>query len=135
MSPSAARTLGVSIVVDAVTAYRCLSEPLNFPRWASGLATSLRQHDGRWWAETPEGRAEVRFSPANEYGVLDHSVHLPGGQVVHVPLRVVPHGDGCELLLTLFRQPAMTDARFEADVQWVQRDLQAAKTWLEGGVH
>lgn len=38
---------------------------------------------------------------------------------------------GCELTLTLFRQPGMDDARFEADAQWVMRDLEVAKALLE----
>lgn len=125
-----ATTLSVFIPVDAAVAYRRLSEPANFPRWASGLADSLREIDGHWWAATPEGPAEVRFSSPNAFGVLDHWVHFPGGVVVYVPLRVIAHGAGCELMLTLFRQPGMTDEKYEADAAWVQRDLQAAKTWL-----
>lgn len=126
---TAARTLGVTINLAVAEAYRLLSVPANFPRWASGLANSLREVDGHWWADTPEGLAEVRFSSPNPYGVLDHWVHLPG-LIVYVPLRVVANGDGCELMLTLFRQPGMSDQKYEADAAWVMRDLQAAKAWL-----
>jgi hypothetical protein len=65
--------------------------------------------------------------------VLDHSVTLPRGITVYVPLRVVPRGSGCELVLTLFRQPDMTDEKFAADAQWVMRDLDAARRILETG--
>jgi hypothetical protein len=43
----------------------------------------------------------------------------------------VAKGGGCELVLTLFRQPGMSDERFAADAQWVMRDLDAAKRLLE----
>jgi hypothetical protein len=105
--------------------------PENFSKWASGLGTSLRQAGGDWIVETPEGPATVRFSERNSYGVLDHSVRLPRGGSVYVPLRVVARDEGCELVVTLFRQPDMSDAKFAADAEWVMRDLHAAKRLLE----
>jgi hypothetical protein len=125
------RKLAVCIDRPAAEAYEFLSAPENFPRWASGLAGSLRKAGDDWIAETPEGRVTVCFSERNSHGVLDHSVTLPRGMTVYVPLRVVPRGSGCELVLTLFRQPEMTDEKFAADAQWVMRDLDAARRILE----
>jgi hypothetical protein len=123
--------LSIAINRAAEEAYEFLSAPENFSKWASGLAGSLRRIGEDWIAETPEGRAVVRFSERNSYGVLDHAVTLPHGTTVYVPLRVVPAADGCELVLTLFRQPDMSDEKFAADAQWVMRDLDAAKRILE----
>jgi hypothetical protein len=125
------RRLAVVIDRPAAQAYEFLSAPENFPKWATGLAGSLRKAGDDWIADTPEGRAVVRFSERNAYGVLDHSVTLPRGVTVYVPLRVVPQGEGCQLVLTLFRQPGMSEERFAADAQWVMRDLDAAKRLLE----
>jgi hypothetical protein len=125
------RRLAIAIDRSAAEAYDFLSAPENFPKWASGLAASLRRVGDEWVADTPEGRALVRFSERNAYGVLDHAVTLPHGVTVYVPLRVVAKGDGCELVLTLFRQPGMSEERFAADAQWVMRDLDAAKRLLE----
>jgi hypothetical protein len=41
------------------------------------------------------------------------------GDEVHVPLRVVQNGTGSEVILTLYRQPAMDDERFAADIKLV----------------
>ncbi len=128
------RKLAVCIDRPAAEAYEFLSAPENFPKWASGLAGSLRKAGEDWIAETPEGRVTVCFSERNSRGVLDHSVTLPRGMTVYVPLRVVPKGSGCELVLTLFRQPDMTDERFAADAEWVMRDLDAARRILETGM-
>ena len=125
------RTLSVSINRSATEAYEFLSVPENFPKWASGLGGSLRPAGADWIAETAEGPATVCFSERNAFGVLDHSVRLPRGGSVYVPLRVVAKGDGCELVLTLFRQPATSDEKFAADAEWVMRDLHAAKRILE----
>jgi len=126
------RRLTLAIDRSAAEAYEFLSAPENFPKWASGLAASLRKVGDDWVADTPEGRAVVHFSERNDYGVLDHAVTLPRGVTVYVPLRVVEKEAGCELVLTLFRQPGMSDERFAADAQWVMRDLGAAKRLLEG---
>ena len=121
----------VHINRPAADAYDFLSVPENFGRWASGLARSLRKAGDEWTAETPEGLATVRFSEPNSRGVLDHAVSLPQGRTVYVPLRVVPSERGCELVLTLFRQPDMSDDKFAADAEWVLCDLNVAKRILE----
>lgn len=127
------RHLSVSIGRDAERAYEFLSRPENFAKWASGLAGSLGKVGGEWVARTPEGPMKVRFSEPNELGVLDHWVYPQGGGEIYVPLRVIASGEGCcELVLTLFRQRGVSDEKFAADVDWVMRDLQAAKKLLEG---
>jgi hypothetical protein len=125
------RRISIEIARPAAEAYAFLSQPENFPKWASGLAGSLKKDGDDWVAETPEGRAIVRFSERNSFGVLDHSVTLPRGATVYVPLRVVAKEGGCELVLTLFRRPGMSDERFAADAEWVMRDLGVAKRILE----
>lgn len=126
-----ARQLSVSIHRPAAEVYEFLSLPENFSKWASGLGASLRRAGTDWIAETPEGPATVCFTERNARGVLDHSVKLPRGGSVYVPLRVIASDDGCELVLTLFRRPEMSDEKFAADAAWVMRDLQAAKRILE----
>src|SRR5688572_28591124 len=119
--------LSVSIERPAAEANEFLSAPENFPKWASGLGASLRRAGTDWVAETPEGPATVRFSERDAYAVLHHSVLLPRSGTVYVPLRLVARGEGCELVLTLFRQPDMSDEKSAADAEWVLRDLRTAK--------
>ena len=75
----------------------------------------------------------VVFAPANELGVVDHVVTpLTGGDpVADVPLRVVPNGTGSEVMLTVFQQPGMSDAQYDADTALVQADLARLKLALE----
>jgi len=127
-----ARTFSVSIRREWQGVYERIWHPEFFARWASGLAQSeLREEGGQWLADGAEGPVRIRFTPHNAFGVMDHSIETDDGQVIHVPLRIVPNGDGAEVLLTLFRQPEMDDERFAADIKWVNRDLKALKALVE----
>lgn len=110
---------------------RWLAEYLPAQRLGQLLAGAQHHGSDGWLADTPHGVMPLRFSPANAYGVLDHWVSSPGLAEIYVPLRLLARDEGCELLLTLFRQPGVDDAQFEADADWVARDLAAAKAWLE----
>jgi hypothetical protein len=129
--PAETRHLSVSIRRNAQEAYAALCAPESFLKWASGLAASMKKAGDEWVAQTPEGPAKVRFSELNAYGVLDHWVTLASGDEIHIPVRVLPNGDGCELVLTIFRRAGRSEADFAADADWVMRDLRAAKALLE----
>jgi hypothetical protein len=49
-----------------------------------------------------------------------------------VPLRVLPLGDGAEVVLTIRRGPGMSDDAFDADEAAVRADLDRLKRVLEG---
>ena len=138
------RTLSINVERHFDDVAMFLAEPLNFPIWATGLSEGLApgtQGSGaapdEWIAKAPTGNSDnegsvfIRFSPPNEFGIADHWVRLPDDSVVYVPLRVVRNGAGTTVSLTLFQQPNMDDAQFEADAEWVQRDLIKLKTVLE----
>jgi len=127
-----ARTYSVLIERDWRELYEHIWRPEFFANWASGLAESdLRQSGDAWLADGPEGPIRIRFTGHIDHGVMDHFVDLGDGRVIHIPLRVVQNGEGAEVMLTLFRQPEMTDEKFAADAKWIARDLRALKQLLE----
>ena len=126
-----AQTLSISIDRPYDEVYEFAHRPQNFPLWADGLGSGLEARPGNLWAtETPLGMAEVEFSPRNAFGVLDHIVGLVTGPV-YVPLRVVRNGNGCEVLLTVFRRQDMSDLAYQNDLEAVARDLDKLKGLLE----
>lgn len=125
------QTLAVSIDRPFAVVAAYLAVPRNFPCWASGLASRLEEEGGGWVGEAPQGKITIRFSPPNDFGIADHWVTLPDGQEVFVPLRALKHGVGTEVILTLFRLPAMTDDDFGRDAEWVAKDLARLKAVLE----
>ena len=126
------RHLGIRIDRDARTVYDFCADPANLPRWAAGLSGSIEQYDGRWFADSPMGRVEVAFAPPNEFGVLDHRVTLPDGQVVANPMRVIPDGaEASDVVFTLRHRDGVSDEEFEADAAAVRTDLETLKRLLE----
>lgn len=127
-----ARTISVSIARSPAEVYAFVADPVNLPRWASGLGTSVEVVQGELIARTAQGQVKLRFAGRNDLGVLDHYVSPAPGVEIYVPMRAVANGAGSELVITLFRQPGMSDATFQKDADWVLRDLFALKAVLEG---
>lgn len=127
---SAALTFSVFIAKPYAEVYGFLSQPENLPQWAQGLGQGIEKCGDAWQVHTPSGVVSMTFADENAYGVLDHTVHLPDGHQVYVPMRVVTHGAGSEVMLTLFRQPGMSDADYARDARAIQQDLQRLQTLL-----
>ena len=128
--PSESRQISESIDRPAAEVYDYAADPAHLPEWAPGLGSSVENVDGRWFVETPAG-GRCRFVERNEFGVLDHEVTLPSGDVIYNPMRVVPNGDGCDVVFSLRRLPDMSSEDFERDAGLVQADLTRLKQVLE----
>lgn len=130
--PYQSRTISVTVNRNYREAYDFASMPENMHKWASGLSNRpLENAHGAWIAETPDGRMTVRFAERNEFGVLDHHVIPPSGDPIYVPVRVVANGSGCDVTLTVFRRPGVSEEEFDRDTDWVSRDLNRLKALLE----
>ena len=77
------------------------------------------------------GRVAVAFVARNDFGVLDHHVTLPTGEVVYNPMRVITDGDGCKVVFTLRRRPEMSDEELARDANAVAADLATLKRAVE----
>jgi Polyketide cyclase / dehydrase and lipid transport len=129
--PYESRQISESIDRPSAEVYDYAADPAHLPEWAPGLGSSVENVDGRWFVETPAGRAGLAFVERNEFGVLDHEVTLPSGDVIYNPMRVVPNGDGCEVVFSLRRLPDMSSEDFDRDAGLVQADLTRLKQVLE----
>lgn len=125
------RHVSVSIDRPADQVYEFASNPENLPSWAAGLSGSIALVDGEWVAESPMGRIKVKIADRNAFGVLDHDVTLPSGEINYNPVRVMPNEDGSEVIFTVYRRPGVTDQMFEDDVNAVTRDLRQLKRLMD----
>lgn len=126
-----ARHISRTIAAPPADVIAIAGDPARLPDWAAGLATGIREVDGRWVSDSPMGEVEVRFSGPVDAGVLDHDVTLPDGTVVHNPFRVLRNDLGSEVVFTLYRRDGMSDEEFEADAAAIVADLETLATLLE----
>ena len=110
------RHISVHIDRPASEVYAYAADPDRTAEWAAGM----------------DGTAKVTHTPKNEYGILDHDVHLPSGESIHVPLRVTVDGAGSEVIFTIRPQPGMTEQDMERDAEAVRADLATLKKIMEG---
>ena len=124
----------VATTIDrsAEEVYTFVSDPRNLPAWAAGLAEQEVEYvDDEWVVLSPMGRVRVAFARANAFGVADHDVTLPSGEVVTNPLRVIPNGSGCDVIFTVHRRKGMSPAEFAADIDAVTADLATLRALME----
>jgi hypothetical protein len=131
MPTMTAEVVHCSIDRDWQDVYQFAHKPENMPLWASGLASGLEPDGDDWIARGVLGTARVSFVPPNEFGIIDHTVTIESGLRVYNALRIVPNGDGCEVMFTLLRQPGMSDEQFAADEAHVKKDLHTLKSMME----
>ncbi len=129
MLPS--QTVSLTIPRNWVDLYETIWKPDYFPKWATGLSQSSLVQEGIYWkANGPEGVVKIRFTDHNAFGVMDHYVDTGFGKEVYVPMRVVANQEGADVLITVFRQPLVSEEKFAQDVAWIKRDLQTLHTLL-----
>jgi len=128
--PSRTITVSINRASEVVAAF--IRDPRNLPAWAEGLGSSVRHEQGEWFVTAPAGEVRVRFAEPNPFGVIDHWVRLSPETEIHIPMRVLPSGAGCEVSLTLFQFATMSDEQFAADQRMVEGDLHRLKAILEG---
>ncbi len=125
------RTVSISIKRRPEEVYEYLADPANFPKW-SVFIKEIRKEGSEWIATTPESTVRIRFTPRNEFRILDHTVTVSPQIQVYVPMRVLanPENDS-EVIFTVFRLPGMSDAQFKDDIGMVLTDLTGLKRVLE----
>jgi hypothetical protein len=131
MNVMEAKVVHVSINRNWREVYQFAAKPENMPLWASGLGGGLEPDGDDWMAHGPLGDVRVKFAPRNDLGVMDHVVTMSSGLEVNNALRVVPNGDGSEVMFTVLKLPDTSDGQFTADSKWVLKDLNTLKKLLE----
>jgi len=106
--------LGVHILRPADEVYNYASQRVNLAAWASGVNDSM----------------QIEFAEQNAFGVLDHWATVEGVRYYN-PMRVIPDGDGAELVFTLRRLPGTSDDDFANDAAAIAHDLARLKELLE----
>ena len=114
--------------------YCFLAEPTNFALWGGTEPDTEMKHLGGsdYLVVLPSGRRVMRFTPLNDFGVLDYQVFMEGetnGPVT--PVRIHHNQDGSEIVFTWFQRPGVSDEQFESEAEWAYSDLLRMKAYIE----
>jgi carbon monoxide dehydrogenase subunit G len=121
----------ISILAPPKSVIAFLSDIENWKTWAPWIHSVGRTSGGDWKLETEAGPMKIRFVEPNSLGVLDHEVTVASGMVVLNSMRVLPNGDGSELVMVVFQSPGVSTEQFDRDVQAVTDDLVRLKAAAE----
>ncbi|MBL7698127.1 MAG: SRPBCC family protein [Chitinophagaceae bacterium] len=124
------KNISVSINRSADDVYAFTSQPENIPQWIKFIETVSKKGD-LWIAHTTVGIVKIKWPQRNDFGVLDHEVTFPNGEVFDNRMRIIPNNDGCEFVFTLFQMPGKTQAEFDEDAGLVTADLRHLKFLME----
>lgn len=127
-----AHTFTIPIERPASVVYDYLANPKNHPSWSAMSPDGYhRLENGDWAGQTSFGLRHVRFTPPNPFGVLDHAVFEPGGEILFSPMRVIANEESSLLLLTFFQRAGMSEELFASTLEWIEVDLLTLKTVVE----
>lgn len=132
------RSLTITISIDRPhrDVYEFLAEPRNLPTWTTGIQRMEHRQGNDWAAILGDRELIFRYTPRNEYGVLDYSIRGPGEDRPHVvPTRVFANDAGAELTITHYQRPGMTDDEFQSEAEWIRADFLTLKALLEALRH
>jgi hypothetical protein len=127
-----AKHLSISVNCTTEEVYEFASNAENLPKWAAGLSNNTITKVGdEWETDSPIGKVRVRFVHKNNFGVMDHDIIFPSGEINHNPFRVLKNDMGSEVVFTLYRLPRMSDNDYQRDIDFIQSDLKKLKLILE----
>jgi hypothetical protein len=134
------QTHTVTVTIDAPLTQVAadLADPATHPQWATEFyAGPVRPAEGGdFTAPVPIMGGEVRhrIDADIERGILDLYFAPPGRPYgPPIPVRLVPNGDGVDVLWTLARFPGVSDQAWQQGLASMARELQALKRRHETG--
>ena len=123
-------TFSMSVGVTPERAWSFLAAIENWPEFSPFARAVHRIDTDSWQVTSPQGEILLKSRFVERHLLLDHEVHT-GGRWVFIPYRVVPNLDGCELIMTNFQSPGDSDDEYREQNDWVMRELDGAKRFLE----
>lgn len=119
------RTHSVSIPRPPHEVFSFLAEVESWPRWAVLTVRRVRCEGQDWVVEGVEGEFPLVVVSRPEVGLFDYEL---GGW--SVAMRVLPNGEGSEVVATFLQPAGMEEREFEQAANVRERELKALKVVL-----
>lgn len=101
-------------------------------RQFSDFGKQLEQlNDTEWVAHTSQGDITVIPHFDRQRLLLDSTCVIASGERQFIPYRVVPNGDGAELIMTNQQTATVSDQAYTEQLRWMKEELEAIKRIIE----
>ena len=121
----------VDIAASINRTFNFLADPMNWPQYAVVNLRAVRPGQNGWFkATTKFGEGEIKTHPFREFGIVDHTWKDPQAHWT-VYTRIVPNGEGCTVMMTLFQPTVMTNAQFDQAMSEMDVEMAKLKEVLE----
>ncbi|MFV2062098.1 MAG: hypothetical protein ACC726_01130 [Chloroflexota bacterium] len=127
----------VAITIDAPLRQVAtdLADPARHPDWATEFFSGpARKTDEDWVVPVPRmgGDARLKIEADVATGRIDMFLAPLGAPFgPPLPVRVVPNGDGCDVLFTLARFPGQDDETWDSGLASMRRELEQLRALYE----
>src|SRR3989304_2114329 len=102
-------TISVSINAKPEKVWEFVSDLNNWKQFSDFGKNLEKISENEWVTHTTQGNIKVYPQFDKEKFLLDHRVIIASGEVAFIPYRVVPNGDGSELIMTNQQTATVSD--------------------------
>ena len=136
MATFTSSTLAITIDAPLEQVAADLADPTSHPEWATEFFSGpvVPTPDGEFRATVPRmgGDVRLRVDTDRACGRVDlYLAPLDAPYGPPLPIRVVPNGDGCDVLFTLNRFPGTPDEAWEEGLTSMRRELENLRSRYE----
>jgi uncharacterized protein YndB with AHSA1/START domain len=125
-------TQSVTVAAPAEDVFALMADPQALPRWAVGFAQAIRADGEAWVVTTGQGaEVKVRYRTDPGRGTIDLEMEPAPGVVKTAYARVIPNGEGADVVFTQQQAPGMPDDVFDANVAALGHELTVLKALVE----
>lgn len=126
-------TVSVSINAKPEVVYDFVSNLSNWKQF-SDFGKDIEQiNDTEWIFHTPQGDVRVIPKFDKERLLLDHVCIIASGEEQFIPYRIVPNGDGCEIIMTNQQTTTVSDEEYAEQLKWMKDEFHNIKKIMERG--
>src|SRR5437868_5486607 len=104
-----AKTVFVSLDRDPTGIFEWLASPNRLPEWHKTFCRSITQENQGWIVASPRGPVNIRFKRNDHARLLDLVLQPVSGTEFTTSIRVLPHGEGAEIIATLVQSLGEAD--------------------------
>lgn len=124
-------TVSVSINAKPEKVWEFVADLNNWPQYTDFAKDIEQVNDTEWIFHTSQGDVRVITKFDKEKLLLDTVCIIASGEEQFIPYRVVPNGEGSEIIMTNQQTASVNNEEYAEQIKWMKEELQNIKRILE----